>query len=647
MTAPVRVLIVEDSEDDVQLLLRQLRRGGFDPQWTRVDSPEGLASALAGQAWDVVICDYSMPHLDAPRALEIVQGSGRDIPFIIVSGKIGEDTAVAAMKAGAHDYVMKDRLDRLPAAVEREVREAAVRRDHERARAALRESEERYRAIVDQAADGIFIMDLEGRILEVNDAFARSHGYTTGELREIGLGGIDVDAASTPDRMRRVLAGERLTFEVEHWRKDMSRIHLEVTASLAEFAGKHCIMAFHRDITERKQLEVNRRQLEEQLRASQKMEAIGILAGGIAHDFNNLLSVILSYTGIVLNAVREEDPLRNDLVEVKKSAERAAALTQQLLAFGRKQVLQPVPLSFNMVAEGCARMLLRILGEDIDFRMALAPDLGVALADPGQMEQVLMNLVLNARDAMPRGGKLTIETSNAELDEEYAAQHLGVKPGPYVMLAVTDTGCGMGPKILERVFEPFFTTKEKGKGTGLGLPMVYGIVKQSEGQISVHSEPGKGASFKIYLPRDLSARAREPTRTAPVSTRTAGTETILVVEDEEALLRVAKRGLGQAGYTVLTAGDGEEALRIAAAHPGTIHLLATDVIMPRMGGNALATELSKSRPGLKILYMSGYTDDAILHHGVLEPGTHFLAKPITSVDLVRKVREVLDAASRS
>jgi two-component system cell cycle sensor histidine kinase/response regulator CckA len=349
----------------------------------------------------------------------------------------------------------------------------------------------------------------------------------------------------------------------------------------------------------------------------------------------------------VLNAIREGDPLREDLLEVKKGAERAAALTQQLLAFGRKQVLQPVPLSLNQVAEGVEKMLRRILGEDIDFRLGLARDLGVALADPGQLDQVLMNLVVNARDAMPRGGRLTIETSNVELDEEYASQHPGVKPGPYVALTVADTGCGMDPQTQARIFEPFFTTKEKGKGTGLGLPMVYGIVKQSGGYISVQSEPGMGSSFKIHLPRDRSAKAAETTGTAPVSRSSAGTETVLVVEDEEALLRVAKRGLGQAGYTVLTAGDGEEALRVAAQYAGTIHLLATDVIMPRMGGNALATELSKSRPGLKILYMSGYTDDAILHHGVLEPGTHFLAKPITSVDLVRKVREVLDAASRS
>ena len=518
MTTPIRVLIVEDSEDDAQLLLRALRTGSFDPQWTRVDSPEGLTSALARQAWDVIICDYSMPHFDAPAAMKVVQGTGKDIPFIIVSGKIGEDTAVAALKAGAHDYVMKDRLQRLPSAVERELR----------------------------------------------------------------------------------------------------------------------------DITERKRGEAEREKLEEQLRMSQKMEAIGSLAGGVAHDFNNLLSVILSYTGFAMEGVRDGDPLKDDLLEVKKAGERAAALTRQLLAFSRKQVLQPVALSLNQSAIGVEKMLQRILGEDIDLVQTLAPDLGLTLADPGQIEQVLMNLVVNARDAMPEGGKLTIETSNVEIDEEYAARHVAVKPGSYVQLAVSDTGCGMDEQTRTHIFEPFFTTKEKGKGTGLGLSTVYGIVKQSGGNIWVYSELGQGTTFKVYLPRDFSATAATDIKPSTVTKRATGTETILVVEDEEALRKVALRTLGAAGYKVLTASDGDDALLKSTQHAGDIHLLLTDVVMPRMSGRVLAQNLLRARPAIKVLYMSGYTDNAIVHHGVLDAGTQFLAKPFTSAALMEKVREVLD-----
>jgi two-component system cell cycle sensor histidine kinase/response regulator CckA len=523
-------------------------------------------------------------------------------------------------------------------------------RERARAEQALRKSEERLRDIIFSVGDWVWEVNAQGAYTYSSGRSYEMLGHPPEET--IGKRPFDFMRPEEAERVgaifAEIAARKGPIRDLENWnvrKNGESACLLTNGVPILDEAGElRGYRGVDKDITASKRAAEEHERLAEQLRATQKMEAIGILAGGIAHDFNNLISVILSYTGIALTAVGETEPLRADLLEVKKSAERAAALTRQLLAFSRKQVLQPVPLSLNQVAEGIEKMLRRILGEDIDFRLALAPDLGVARADPGQMDQVLMNLVVNARDAMPRGGKLTLETSNVELDEEYAAQHLGVRPGPYVRLAVSDTGSGMDPKILERVFEPFFTTKEKGKGTGLGLPMVYGIVKQSEGHISVYSEPGKGTSFKIYLPRDLSAKAAATTRTAAAPMLTQGTETILVVEDEEALIRVAMRSLGQAGYTVLTAGDGEEALRTAAAHPGTIHLLATDVVMPRMGGRALATELSKTRPGLKILYMSGYTDDAIIHHGVLEHGTNFLAKPFTAVDLARKVREALDRA---
>jgi signal transduction histidine kinase/ActR/RegA family two-component response regulator len=396
------------------------------------------------------------------------------------------------------------------------------------------------------------------------------------------------------------------------------------------------------ELAERGRAERERAKLEEQLRASQKLEAIGSLAGGIAHDFNNLLAVILSYASFAIHDLPVSHRARNDIMEVEKAATRAAELTRQLLAFSRKQVLQPVLLDVNQVVAGVEKMLRRILGEDIDFVQILAPDLGLTLADPGQLEQVLMNLVVNARDAMTTGGKLTIETSNVEVDAEYAENHLAVKPGSFVQLVVTDTGCGMDDQTQARIFEPFFTTKETNKGTGLGLSTVYGIVKQSGGDIWVYSELGAGTTFKIYLPCQPSSTTVAAIKPSRAPSRDTGTETILLVEDEEALRKIAQRALNAAGYKVLTAANGDEALLVVAQHVGDIHLLLTDVVMPRMSGRALALELTKTLPNITVVYMSGYTDDAIVHHGVLDPGTRFIAKPFTSAELTRKIREVLD-----
>ncbi len=401
------------------------------------------------------------------------------------------------------------------------------------------------------------------------------------------------------------------------------------------------------DITARIQADAERMKLEKQLWSSQKMDAIGSLAGGVAHDFNNLLSVIMTYAGFVMESLQAGDPLWEDLLEIEKAGKRAAALTNQLLAFSRKQILVSVPLCLNTIATGIEKMLRRILGEDIELVIKLEPELGLTTADPGQMEQVLMNLAVNARDAMPKGGKLTIETSNLEIDEEYTEHHAAVKLGSYVQLIVTDTGCGMDEQTKERIFEPFFTTKEKGKGTGLGLATVYGIVRQSGGDIWVNSEVGRGTSFSVYLPRDHTATEPLLTRSTEVQveTETRGAETILVVEDEDMLLTISRRALEAAGYKVLTASNGEDALLMSAQYKGDIHLLVTDVVMPRMGGMALAQELLEVRPSLKILYISGYTDDAVVNHGVLNADIQLLPKPFTAALIARKVRMVLDMPS--
>jgi signal transduction histidine kinase/CheY-like chemotaxis protein len=381
---------------------------------------------------------------------------------------------------------------------------------------------------------------------------------------------------------------------------------------------------------------------QDQLTQASKMEAVGRLAGGVAHDFNNLLTVMMGRTDLLLENMDHGDPRRPAIELIQKTTSRAADLTRQLLAFSRKQVLRPAVLDLNAAVANVSEMLRRLIGEDITLVTALAPALGQVKADPGQIEQVIMNLAVNARDAMPHGGRLTLETANVELDAGYARKHLGARPGPHVMLALSDTGVGMDAATQARIFEPFFTTKGPDKGTGLGLATVYGIVKQSDGNIWVYSEPGRGTTFKIYLPRVEEAALPAPS-IATSGRPPRGMETILLVEDEEAVRDLARDVLRTRGYTVVEASDASEALRICERHPGAIEMVLTDVVMPGMTGRDLADRLALLRPAIKVLYMSGYTDNAVIHHGVLDAGTVFLQKPFTPAVLAHKVREVLDA----
>jgi two-component system cell cycle sensor histidine kinase/response regulator CckA len=396
---------------------------------------------------------------------------------------------------------------------------------------------------------------------------------------------------------------------------------------------RHVVDIFH-DMTAR-------RSLEEQLHQSQKMEAIGRLAGGVAHDFNNLLTIITGYGELLLDQLPAGDPSRELVRGMVHAGDRAAALTRQLLAFSRKAIVEPRALNLKDVVADTDSLLRRVIGEDIDLVTLSDPEVGSVKADPGQITQLLLNLAVNARDAMPTGGRLTIEIRNVYVDSSYAQAHVEVRPGPYVLLAVSDTGCGIPPDVLPRIWEPFFTTKEVGKGTGLGLAVVHGVVKQAGGHIQVYSEPGRGATFKVYLPqvreRPSSGKSLPGLKVMP-----HGTETVLLVEDEEAVRRLARHVLAGCGYTVLEAGDGAEALRIAEQHPGQIDLLVTDVVMPRLGGRKLAGHLAGSHPGLKILFLSGYTDDAVVRHGILEAEVPFLQKPYSPAVLAQKVREVLD-----
>jgi PAS domain S-box-containing protein len=505
---------------------------------------------------------------------------------------------------------------------------------------AQRLSAERWQATFDAISDVVCVVSNDHQFIEINQTGCKSLGLTRDQI--VGRKCYELvhctssPIAACPCRMA-AQAGAPASARHEENGRSYELLAWPIATADGQPNGFVHIV---KDVTSEVEANKEKVKLEEQLKLVQRLEAVGRLAGGVAHDFNNLLSVIISYAGFAVDALRESDPVHADIVEIQKAGQRAAALTRQLLAFSRKQILEPEVLSINKVVTGIESMLRRLLGEDIDIEVHRADELGSVLADPGQIEQVIMNLAVNARDAMPQGGKLTIETINAELDEDYAEQHVAVKPGRFVMLSVTDTGSGMDAETRAHIFEPFFTTKEKGKGTGLGLSTVYGIVKQSGGNIWVYSEPGRGTTFKVYLPR-VDAPAADIKR-RPVSVMATGSETVLLVEDEEAVRRLADRILRSAGYKVLTAAGGSEALLLCEKHDGVIDLLLTDVVMPHMSGRELAERLAKTSPKLKVLYMSGYTDNAIVHHGVLDPGTRFIGKPFAAAELTRKVREVLD-----
>jgi len=494
--------------------------------------------------------------------------------------------------------------------------------------------------------EAIFITDTAGGIQYVNPAFERMTGHKREEVigqnpRVLKSG--EHEQGFYQEMWDTIGRGELWWANLSNKKKDGELFYVEETiAPVRDYAGEVInYVAVMRDITERRTAEEALHQSEEQLRQSQKMEAVGKLAGGVAHDFNNLLTAITGYSELVMSDLDSGDPRRQDLEEVKKAADRAAALTRQLLAFSRRQVLQPRVLDLNGIVTGVGKMLRRLIGEDIELVTLLDPALERVKADPGQIEQVILNLSVNAREAMPEGGKLTIETANSELEEAHDLGEFAVPPGRYVMLTVGDTGVGMDKETQSRIFEPFFTTREPGKGTGLGLSTVYGIVKQSGGYVWVYSEPGLGTTFKIYLPR-VEEALLEVEPAAALAQPPAGTETILLVEDEPAVRALAARLLRSVGYTVVEARNGAQALEVCKQQDRAVDLLVTDVVMPQMGGPELAERLTPLHPEMKVLFMSGYTDDAVLRHGLLESGAAFLQKPFTRNALAAKVREVLD-----
>ncbi|HZM70033.1 MAG TPA: PAS domain S-box protein [Candidatus Cryosericum sp.] len=516
-----------------------------------------------------------------------------------------------------------------------------------RSQADLRASEERFRSIFENTSAGMAAVGLDGTLLQVNPAFCRFLGMEESELSGRDL----ADITHPDDRLsaRRLFASDpgaaptaSLT-EMRYIRKDGSTAWgLTSATRLRDAAGRpSCAVALVQDVEERKQTEEALRRSEEQLRQSQKIEAIGRLAGGVAHDFNNLLTVITGRCALLLRRPEGAGPVRSEIEVIRDTAERAATLTRQLLAFSRKQMLVPRVVDVNTIVAEMEPMLRRLIGEDLRLASSLRPDLGRVRVDPGQLEQIIMNLAINARDAMPHGGRLTIDTDNEILTADSHFNDVQVVPGRYVLLAVTDTGIGMDAATRARIFEPFFTTKAPGTGTGLGLSTVYGIVKQSGGYIFVESEPNQGAIFKIYLPR-VDGSAEQDQTSAPDDIAPRGTGTILLVEDEEVVRNLTREILEHVGYTVLSASGAAEARALCQSHDGPIQLLLADVVMPEMGGRELAMALAPLRPEMRVLYMSGYTDNAAILHGVAESGSAFLQKPFTPAGLAHKVREVLD-----
>ena len=748
----IRLLLIEDADDDAALVIRQLGQAGYAVDAHRVETEAATATALADAGWDLVIADFSMPAFNGLRALEMLRARGLDTPFIFVSGTIGEDAAVAAMRAGAQDYVSKQDLRRLAPAVERELREAGVRRERRRTAKALRRSELRMRRLLDSNILGVLLWRRNGEIFDANDAFLHMLGLSRADLE---AGRIDwrrltppAFAELTEQRTTEILTtGSCRPFEKEFFHADGHRVPvliggvrldddtgdaISIVHDLSEIRRVTHALAeaseMRRSILEATPLPVivldpdglvrvwnpaaervfgwtaeevmdkpnpalppggvpeararveqalagatweglNARRLtrdgdwvdvreftaptrdvngtitgvvkvfedirealrlEAQLRHAQRLEAVGLLAGGIAHDFNNLLTVILGEVEFVQLADSPGDAVES-LAAIQNAAQRASLLTRQLLTFSKRQLIDPKPVDVNRIVNALHQMIVRLIGEDIRVTLRLQPGACSVVADAGQLEQIVMNLVINARDAMPEGGTLVIETSEAELEEP--------KPGRYVGLTVRDTGIGMSEDVRNRIFDAFFTTKGAGKGTGLGLATCQDIVVRAGGRIDVESAPGQGTAMRVYLPRTTETAPTAPDRNASLP---GGDETILLVEDDAGVRTVTTRMLAPLGYTVIATENGEQALAMLTLHQRTIDLLLTDLVLPGMSGRVVAERARQVRPDLKVLFASGYTDDVIVQRQLLEHGASFLQKPFTPRALGEKVREVLD-----
>jgi two-component system, cell cycle sensor histidine kinase and response regulator CckA len=609
-----------------------------------VDANEALARMFGYEVSDLI--GTSAERLATRESWQTIRQNvlqGHEKPFEAVGIREDGSTLYCQMVGRPYPHMGKTLgVVCLNDITERKRAEQALRLSREEFRSlyeASKRAEELYRSLLNSSADAVVVCDVEARVQYVNDVFTRIFGWTKAELQGQWIPYVpDCESEGTREIIERVMAlGTPCSgMETKRYTKDGRLLQTSLSVSrYHDHEGRPAgMLMILRDITESKRLE-------EQLRQAVKMEAIGRLAGGVAHDFNNLLTAIMGYGTMLTQELPPQASQQDKAVQIIRAAERAAALTQQLLAFGRKQVLEIRPLNLNLVVAEFEDMLRRIIGETVQVVTVLDSGVCTVHADAGQIEQILMNLAVNARDAMPDGGRLTIETTSAELDPEYVRNYPELAAGRYVLLVMSDTGRGMDSETITRIFDPFFTTKEKGLGTGLGLSTVYGIMKQHRGHVTVYSEPGRGTTFKIYLP-SVDSTAEIGTKHAAPVCRSCGTETILVVEDEEIVRSLACEALEGLGYTTLAASDPDEAQAISSEYQGPIHALLTDVVLPRMDGKSLFGILARDRPTMKVLYVSGYTENFIVHHGVLDRGVHFMQKPFTIDNLARKLREILD-----
>jgi len=630
----IRILILEDNSTDARLTLRKAKETGLEIAADVVGNSQQFIKYFQSQPYDLVLGDYRLPDWTGLDALRWLKNSGYDTPFILVTGTLGDELAVECMKEGANDYVLKDKLERLPFAIHRALEEHRVRVDRDRAERDLRQSEEQFRSIVKGAPFGICQMDEHGQIRIANPALVEMLGYASESellavdtVHQIGRGPSEMQRTLAAFENQPSSAGPELTWRQKSGKEIFVRLGgTRVRATAGSNAGYNI---FVEDVTQQ-------RALERQFQHSQKMEAIGRLAGGVAHDFNNLLMVIGASADFAGQHKNNPEKIGKYLRQIQEATSIATSVTRQLLMFSRKQVLERHVQDLNSIVSDMSKMLPRLLGEDVKLVIRLGPDLPKVNVDRGHVEQVIMNLTVNARDAMPTGGNLLVETTTLTVDDSIQPQGLKLSPGSYVTLRVQDSGIGMNEETKTQIFEPFFTTKERGKGTGLGLSTVYGLVEQNRGKIWVESELGKGSTFTVYFPS-----AEGPVQVQPRVQRTKsfsnGSETVLYVEDEAALRDIVCESLEASGFTVLSAANGNEALDLCRTHQGTIDVLVTDLVMPGMPGIQLAQRALELHPGLRVIYVSGYTEHPMDLQN-LGPRAVYLQKPFDIDALVHQIR---------
>ena len=639
MATVLRTLIIEDSEDDLLLLLRELKHGGYDMEYARVDTREQMVTEMEEKTWDLILSDYNLPTFSGVEALKVCRERDPDIPFIVISGAVGEEVAVGLMKSGAHDFVRKDNMSRLVPAIERELKEARMRRERRLAEQALRESEEKYRALVDSSPDAILSLDENGVVLSYNAAAARIWGIPAEDVLGKQLLDCEILANSSKGvamaQLKAALADEnRLPYELVTLHRNGEEVFVEANSLLMRESqtGRRVQMSL-RDVTERQKLE-------SQLQLSQKMEAIGQLAGGVAHDFNNQLSGIIGCAEILRSEVAGNEELCWFVDTISTAAEQAAGLTRQLLAFARKNKYQSSPVHIHKVIAEVVPLLEHTLDRRIRIEQELSASPDLVLGDPSQLQNAILNLAVNARDAMPDGGTLAFTTETQELDSEFCRNHPNdASPGKYLHISVTDTGEGIDESTMPHIFEPFFTTKPIGKGTGLGLSAVYGTVKSHSGTVAVESAPGAGSTFSLYLP--LNQEAGITGTVAPSTDNIRGTGHILIIDDEDIVRSIGERMLRRLGYEVTICADGNEGCKLLEEMGDQIDLVILDMVMPEVSGRDTFFLLTAIKPDVRVLVASGHVMSEDIQELLDAGAVDFVQKPFRINTLSERVAAAL------